>query len=88
MGKDEIILNNQTSAAEQDLKPEEEAEERFTDRSDVDVEQVFASTFETTTAQDLHQESDSPVPAPPSTKKPGKNQRYPSATFVRFILKY
>lgn len=74
LGKDESVLNDQTSAAEQDLKPEEGAEERFTDGSDVDVEQVFATTFETTTAQDLHQESDSPVPAPPSSKKPGKNQ--------------
>ncbi|KAG7317515.1 hypothetical protein KOW79_018550 [Hemibagrus wyckioides] len=70
LGKDESVLDNQTSAVEQDLKPEEGAEEQLTDGSDVDVEQVFATTFETTTAQDLHQESASCVPAPPSTKKP------------------
>ncbi|GAA6077976.1 FK506-binding protein 5-like isoform X2 [Tachysurus ichikawai] len=64
---------DQSSSIEEDLRPEEGAEEQLSDDSNVDIEQVLATASETA-AQDLqligHQEHPSLVPSPPSTKKP------------------
>ncbi|KAK2814807.1 hypothetical protein Q7C36_023073 [Tachysurus vachellii] len=70
---------DQSSSIEEDLRPEEGAEEQLSDDSDVDIEvdvdiEQILATLSETAAQDLrligHQEHPGLVPSPPSTKKP------------------